>query len=178
MKKTILAQEHGDIALTQFDQLLDPFEMYYIKSDDGMSRRVWTDMVQNIHPGIIRVIQDTCAAFAEFSNWRFEREKLPDDWKDRREEIESENELRYALMSHLTRRIMNFCSSNVNAIVEWKRNRALKRWAIIRTHMISRQVSFFWLEYSQRKHHEEDGTSRNYDKSMFEKEFSNLLSLC
>jgi len=163
----ILARKEGDRALECFDRLLDPFEMY-LMANTGLPSIVRVNMhCYCFEVGMIRVFEDTCAAFAEFSNWRNERE-LPHDWRERRQELESENELRKDLMSLLNERVMDYCSYFSKQIFEWKRKEALWRWKIVRKHVFKRMLVFYWFESSQKKYYE---AMWQRDKSEFELDF-------
>lgn len=164
-----LAMEEGDLALEYFDRMLDPFEMYFMDRS-GIPSRIWANIIWYTEPGIVRVIQDTCAAFAEFSDWQNVRE-LPEDWRERRAEIESENELRKSLMSHLNDRVMDYCTTEFYRIFVWRSNRALNRWKMVRKHVNVRMLSFYWFEISQRQHYDVNGLIRQHDKNNYTSEF-------
>jgi hypothetical protein len=165
----ILAMKEGDRALEYLDRRLDPYQMYYLW---GFPQHY---EMSGFEHGIIRVIQDTCAAFVEFSNWRNERE-LPDDWRERRQELESENELRKCLISHLNDRLMDYCTTKCYDIFEWTRERALRRWKRVMKHVFVRMFVFYWFESSQRKYYEVNGAIRQRDKSEFEFDLKSCLT--
>lgn len=164
-----LAMEEGDLALKFFDHTLDPFEMYYL-SPCGTPHRISANISWYTEAGIGRVIEDTCTAFAEFSNWRNVRE-LPEDWRERREEIESQNDLRQSLMAHLNERVMDYCCTESYRIFVWRSNRALTRWKMVRNHVNIRMLAFYWFEIGQRRYYDVNGLIRQHDISNFTKEF-------
>lgn len=145
-----LAIIQGEICLKTFDKLLDPFEMHFLH-DQGITGRIWANMVWETPPGVLRVIEDTCAAFGKFSDWENERHNFEhENWRQRRTEIEAENHLRAELLSHLDERIDNYCSDHEREIFEWTRERAIRHWTQLKKNM-TKEVNFDKVNSALRK---------------------------
>ena len=173
-----LAKEKGNDALAMFDTLLDPIEMYHLPD---RSQTVPIPIICIMHLsdkyeyGILRVIDDVCSAFSHFSEWSTLRENrwlyLPLNWHENREEIETNNYLRSALMNLLTTRVMDYCEENCFQIFEYTRRRAEERWKKIRQFARSRTIVYYWFELSQRKHHLRNGIYWRNDLIQFNADF-------
>ena len=161
-----LASQQGEIVLNNFNSYLDPLHMYYMDVDMLESKIRGED-------GILNVIEECCRAFDNFSNWKDYRDFfLPSDWKERRKEIESSNVNRIDLFEYLNKRISDYCLRNYDKIFEWQRKEAFERWNKVKKYFKFRNIYFYWLEISQRKHYQESGVKRKHDIIVFEKSMS------
>lgn len=143
-----LARKKCDHILEKFDKLLDPFEMYY-GAVSGMPSRVWANMVHDFPPCLMRIIEDTCSAFAAFSDWDLERGHggPPADWRTNRQAIEDGWPLRQKLMDHLGERMEDFiCNGSPCEVVEWYEAQAARRWRRARLlHVNARSIVKHWV---------------------------------
>ena len=146
-----LATKKCDSVLDMFDRLLDPFEMYFL-DDQGIPSRVWAAMVWECPPSALQVIQDTCSAFARFSDWRWEKPpEPPTDWKENRQAIEDGCPLRPQLMAHLKDRLMDFCcDGGAEDIVQWYRHEAARRWKKVRSYVDKEAVIKYWIHIANK----------------------------
>lgn len=145
-----LARKKCDSILEMFDRLLDPFEMYFLDGG-GIPHRVWVNMVYKCPPGVLRVIQDTCSAFAQFSDWGWEKGNgPPGDWKENRQAIEDDCPLRKELMTHLNDRLMDFCDDFSSDIVQWYKHKAMMRWKKVKAYVDKGILIKYWIHIANK----------------------------
>lgn len=144
------AEKKCDSILEMFNRLLDPFEMYFLDGN-GIPPRVWASMVHECPPGVLRVIQDTCSTFAQFSDWRWHKgDRPPDDWKENRKAIEDDCPFRKALLTHLNDRLMSFCDDFSSDIVKWYKHQAIQRWKKVKAYVDKGALINYWIHIANK----------------------------
>lgn len=167
-----LAQERCMNMLSTFDELLDPLEMYYMDTD-GMPMCVREFLLTRVPDGVLQVMDEVCASFVRFSNWRNER-MLP-NWEGRRHEVDASNPLRCELIEHLQDRIMEYADLHAHSIYDWCRARALAHWVTLRQWTRQRCIVFYWWETSQKRHYSIQGRQKRDDAIGFATECQKLM---